>query len=152
MTNSFTDITHFLIHSSVTGGMLTMTGDVLPCFDASVMTLPEDTSCIITVPITLDVASNHGVIVAAETHVHSTQNYALSLVDNLLQKPSIDELVQSKAVLVDGRTLLDTGIIAVRGKAWLDLVTLACSSQEMISDLLRNRNEVLCVWFYTYRY
>ncbi|XP_004494840.1 bifunctional fucokinase/GDP-fucose pyrophosphorylase [Cicer arietinum] len=124
------------------GGMLTMTGDVLPCFDASVMTLPEDTSCIITVPITLDVASNHGVIVAAETHVHSTQNYALSLVDNLLQKPSIDELVQSKAVLVDGRTLLDTGIIAVRGKAWLDLVTLACSSQEMISDLLRNRNEM----------
>jgi fucokinase len=51
-------------------------------------------------------------------------------------------LVESKAVLVDGRTLLDTGIIAVRGKAWLDLVTLACSSQEMISDLIRSRNEV----------
>lgn len=124
------------------GGMLTMTGDVLPCFDASVMTLPEDTSCIITVPITLDVASNHGVIVAAETEVHSNQNYALSLVDNLLQKPTVDELVQSKAVLVDGRTLLDTGIIAVRGKAWLDLVTLACSSQEMISDLIRSRKEM----------
>ncbi|KAI5423750.1 hypothetical protein KIW84_030108 [Lathyrus oleraceus] len=124
------------------GGMLTMTGDVLPCFDASVMTLPEDTSCIITVPITLDVASNHGVIVAAETEVQSNQNYALSLVDNLLQKPTVDELVQSKAVLVDGRTLLDTGIIAVRGKAWLDLVTLACSSQEMISDLIRSRNEM----------
>ncbi|CAK8544943.1 unnamed protein product [Lathyrus sativus] len=124
------------------GGMLTMTGDVLPCFDASVMTLPEDTSCIITVPITLDVASNHGVIVAAETEVQSNQNYALSLVDNLLQKPTVDELVQSKAVLVDGRTLLDTGIIAVRGKAWSDLVTLACSSQEMISDLIRSRNEM----------
>lgn len=129
------------------GGMLTMTGDVLPCFDASVMTLPEDTSCIITVPITLDVASNHGVIVAAETEVHSNQNYALSLVDNLLQKPTVDELVQSKAVLVDGRTLLDTGIIAVRGKAWLDLVTLACSSQEMISDLIRSRKEVLYGWY-----
>lgn len=124
-----------------------MTGDVLPCFDASVMTLPEDTSCIITVPITLDVASNHGVIVAAETEVHSNQNYALSLVDNLLQKPTVDELVQSKAVLVDGRTLLDTGIIAVRGKAWLDLVTLACSSQEMISDLIRSRKEVLYGWY-----
>ncbi|CAI8615749.1 unnamed protein product [Vicia faba] len=124
------------------GGVLTMTGDVLPCFDASVMTLPEDTSCIITVPITLDVASNHGVIVAAETQVQSNQNYALSLVDNLLQKPTVDELVQSKAVLVDGRTLLDTGIIAVRGKAWLDLVTLACSSQEMISDLIRSGNEM----------
>jgi len=131
----------------VTGGMLTMTGDVLPCFDASVMTLPEDTCCIITVPITLDVASNHGVIVAAETEEHSNQNYALSLVDNLLQKPAVDELVQSKAVLVDGRTLLDTGIIAVRGKAWLDLVTLACSSREMISDLIRSRKEVLYGWY-----
>nr|GEZ95084.1 bifunctional fucokinase/fucose pyrophosphorylase isoform X1 [Tanacetum cinerariifolium] len=44
-----------------------LTGDVLPCFDASAMVLPEDTSCIITVPITLDIASNHGVIVASKT-------------------------------------------------------------------------------------
>ncbi|RDX96241.1 Bifunctional fucokinase/fucose pyrophosphorylase, partial [Mucuna pruriens] len=123
------------------GGMLTMTGDVLPCFDASLMTLPMDTSCIITVPITLDVAANHGVIVAAETE-HSAQNYAISLVDNLLQKPSIDELVKSKAVLADGRTLLDTGIIAVRGKAWLELVTLACSCQQMISELLESEKEM----------
>ncbi|XP_061372869.1 bifunctional fucokinase/fucose pyrophosphorylase isoform X2 [Gastrolobium bilobum] len=121
--------------------MLTMTGDVLPCFDASVMTLPEDTSCIITVPITLDVASNHGVIVAAKTE-HSTQNYAVSLVDNLLQKPTLEELVKNNAVLVDGRALLDTGIIAVRGKAWLELVTLACSCQLMISELLKSRKEM----------
>lgn len=118
-----------------------MTGDVLPCFDASIMTLRQDTSSIITVPITLDVASNHGVIVAAKPE-HSTQNYALSLVDNLLQKPTIEELVKSKAVLVDGRTLLDTGIIAVRGKAWLELVRLACSCQQMISELLKSRKEV----------
>lgn len=123
------------------GGMLTMTGDVLPCFDASIMTLPQDTSSIITVPITLDVASNHGVIVAAKPE-HSTQNYALSLVDNLLQKPTIEELVKSKAVLVDGRTLLDTGIIAVRGKAWLELVRLACSCEQMISELLKSRKEM----------
>ncbi|XP_027349950.1 bifunctional fucokinase/fucose pyrophosphorylase isoform X2 [Abrus precatorius] len=123
------------------GGMLTMTGDVLPCFDASLITLPKDTSSIITVPITLDVAANHGVIVAAKTQ-HSTQSYAISLVDNLLQKPTIDELVKSKAVLVDGRTLLDTGIIAVRGKAWSELVTLACSCQQMISELLKKRKEM----------
>nr|GEX56285.1 bifunctional fucokinase/fucose pyrophosphorylase [Tanacetum cinerariifolium] len=48
-------------------GLFIMTGDVLPCFDASAMVLPEDTSCIITVPITLDIASNHGVIVASKT-------------------------------------------------------------------------------------
>ncbi|KAK7285760.1 hypothetical protein RJT34_20541 [Clitoria ternatea] len=123
------------------GGMLTMTGDVLPCFDASLMNLPEDTSCIITVPITLDVASNHGVIVAAKTE-RSSQNYAVSLVDNLLQKPTLDELVKSKAVLDDGRTLLDTGIIAVRGKAWSELVMLACSCQHMISELLKSRKEM----------
>lgn len=124
-----------------------MTGDVLPCFDASVMTLPEDTSCIITVPITLDVALNHGVIVAAKTE-HSTQNYAVGLVDDLLQKPTVEELVKSKAVLVDGRTLLDTGIIAVRGKAWSELVTLACSSQQMISELLKSRKEVeYIIWY-----
>ncbi|KAI4355267.1 hypothetical protein L6164_004057 [Bauhinia variegata] len=125
------------------GGMLTMTGDVLPCFDASIMNLPEDTSCIITVPITLDIASNHGVIVASETEIPTkSQRCTVSLVDNLLQKPTIDELVKSKAVLVDGRTLLDTGIIAVRGKAWLELATLAYSCQPMILELLKSREEM----------
>lgn len=118
-----------------------MTGDVLPCFDASMMTIPEDTSCIITVPITLDVASNHGVIVAAQTETPA-QSFSVSLVDNLLQKPTLEELFKSKAVLDDGRTLLDTGIIAVKGKAWLDLVTLACSCQQLITGLIKSRKEV----------
>ncbi|XP_028779835.1 bifunctional fucokinase/fucose pyrophosphorylase isoform X2 [Neltuma alba] len=123
------------------GGMLTMTGDVLPCFDASMLTLPEDSSCIVTVPITLDVASNHGVVVAAQTEIPA-QSYAVSLVDNLLQKPTIEELAKSKAILGDGRTLLDTGIIAVKGKAWLELVTLACSCPEMIKELLKSKKEM----------
>lgn len=123
------------------GGVLIMTGDVLPCFDASKMILPEDTSCIITVPITLDIASNHGVVVASNTEVKD-KNYSLSLVDNLLQKPSVEELVKNHAILHDGRTLLDTGIIAVRGKAWAELVTLSSSSQTMISDLLSNKKEM----------
>ncbi|XP_026402064.1 bifunctional fucokinase/fucose pyrophosphorylase-like isoform X1 [Papaver somniferum] len=123
------------------GGVLIMTGDVLPCFDASKMILPEDTSCIITVPITLDIASNHGVVVASHTEVKD-KNYSLSLVDNLLQKPSVEELVKNHAILHDGRTLLDTGIIAVRGKAWAELVTLSSSSQTMISDLLSNKKEM----------
>lgn len=117
-----------------------MTGDVLPCFDASNMVLPEDTSCIITVPITLDVASNHGVIVASKSR-NVERSYSVNLVDNLLQKPSVEELVKHNAILDDGRTLLDTGIIAVRGKGWEELVTLACSSQPMISELLKSRKE-----------
>ena len=118
-----------------------MTGDVLPCFDASTMVLPEDTSCIITVPITLDVASNHGVIVASKTGIQNKTCY-VSLVENLLQKPTMEELVKNQAILDDGRTLLDTGIIAVRGKAWGELVRLACSSKPMIADLVKSKKEV----------
>ncbi|KAM2383377.1 hypothetical protein ACFXTH_040941 [Malus domestica] len=123
------------------GGIFTMTGDVLPCFDASNMVLPEDTSCIITVPITLDIASNHGVVVASKRR-NVEKSYPVSFVDNLLQKPSVDELVKNNAILDDGRTLLDTGIIAVRGKGWEELVTLACSCQPMISELLKTRKEM----------
>jgi fucokinase len=117
-----------------------MTGDVLPCFDASTMVLPEDTSCIITVPITLDIASNHGVIVASQNG-NTSKSFSVSLVDNLLQKPGVQELVKNKAILDDGRTLLDTGIIAVRGQAWVELVKLSCSCQPMILELLKSGKE-----------
>eukprot|EP00257_Ricinus_communis_P018611 XP_015577372.1 bifunctional fucokinase/fucose pyrophosphorylase [Ricinus communis] len=123
------------------GGILTMTGDVLPCFDASALVIPDNASCIITVPITLDIASNHGVIVASKNGIQ-TESYTLSLVDNLLQKPGVEELVKNQALLDDGRTLLDTGIIAVKGKAWEELVMLACSCQPMITELLENRKEM----------
>ncbi|KAM6583835.1 hypothetical protein CsatB_010837 [Cannabis sativa] len=123
------------------GGIFIMTGDVLPCFDASTLILPEDTSCIITVPITLDIASNHGVVVASKSA--SVENsYMISPVDNLLQKPSLEELVNNSAILDDGRTLLDTGVIAVRGKGWLELVKLALSCQSLIEELLKSRKEM----------
>lgn len=122
------------------GGLFIMTGDVLPCFDASNLILPDDASCIITVPITLDIASNHGVVVASKSG-SAESNYIVSSVDNLLQKPSLEELVKSNAILDDGRTLLDTGIIAVRGKAWLELVKLALSCEPLISELLDSRKE-----------
>ncbi|KAK4488686.1 hypothetical protein RD792_004458 [Penstemon davidsonii] len=102
------------------GGMFIMTGDVLPCFDAFSMVLPEDTASIVTVPITLDIASNHGVIVASHSGPPNDK-CSVFLVENLLQKPSIEELVENQAILNDGRTLLDTGIIAVKGKAWMSL-------------------------------
>lgn len=117
-----------------------MTGDVLPCFDASTMALPADASCIITVPITLDIASNHGVVVASKTGIFD-KSYSLNLVENLLQKPSLKELVENQAIGHDGRALLDTGIIAVRGKAWVELLMLASSSQTMIMELLKSRKE-----------
>ena len=68
-----------------------MTGDVFPCFSASIMVLPEDISCFITVPITLDIASNHGVIVSSKTEILNKSSY-VSIVENLLQKPTVEEL------------------------------------------------------------
>ncbi|KAL2490246.1 Bifunctional fucokinase/fucose pyrophosphorylase [Abeliophyllum distichum] len=123
------------------GGLFIMTGDVLPCFDAFSMVLPEDSACIVTVPITLDIASNHGVIVASKSGFPD-EKCLVSLVDNLLQKPSVEELVEHQALLDDGRTLLDTGIIAVKGRAWVDLVILSCSSQPLISGLLESKKEM----------
>ncbi|KAL6847537.1 hypothetical protein ACP4OV_022563 [Aristida adscensionis] len=124
------------------GGIFIMTGDVLPCFDASNLVLPEDAACIVTVPTTLDVASNHGVVVASKDGIDK-ENYSLCLVDNLLQKPTVSDLVEGQAILDDGRALLDTGIIAARGKAWQDLVTLAhSSSQTMIKELMTSKKEL----------
>ena len=68
-----------------------MTGDVFPCFSASIMVLPKDISCIITVPITLDIASNHGVIVSSKTEILNKSSY-VSIVENLLQKPIVEKL------------------------------------------------------------
>lgn len=118
-----------------------MTGDVLPCFNAFSIVLPEDTASIVTVPITLDIASNHGVIVASKSG-SPNDNSSVTLVKNLLQKPTIEELVENQAMLSDGRTLLDTGIVAVKGKAWVDLATLACSCLSMVSNLLQSKLEV----------
>ncbi|MQL72465.1 hypothetical protein Taro_004809, partial [Colocasia esculenta] len=123
------------------GGVFIMTGDVLPCFDASAMVIPNDSSCIVTVPITLDIASNHGVVVASETGSIG-ETSAVNVVDNLLQKPTVKELIENKAIRNDGRALLDTGIIAVRGKAWAKLLMLARSSQKMLLELLKSRKEM----------
>ncbi|KAF3321345.1 bifunctional fucokinase/fucose pyrophosphorylase isoform X1 [Carex littledalei] len=125
------------------GGILIMTGDVLPCFDASTLVLPDDSSCIITVPITLDIATNHGVIVARSDKVVNGEDYALSPVDNLLQKPTMKQLLDGHAILEDGTALLDTGIIAARGKAWEELMQLSLSSsQKMIEELIDTRKEM----------
>nr|GEV68809.1 hypothetical protein [Tanacetum cinerariifolium] len=67
-----------------------LTGDVLPCFDASAMVLPDDTSCNITIPITVDVASTHGVILASKTD-NLNEVCSISHVADLLQKPSIND-------------------------------------------------------------
>ena len=46
-----------------------MTGGVFPCFGALIMVLLVLLGRIITVPITLDIDSNHGVIVSSKTEI-----------------------------------------------------------------------------------
>lgn len=43
-----------------------MTGDVLPCFDGSSISLPENGAVVITVPASLSRASRHGVILSSQ--------------------------------------------------------------------------------------
>lgn len=128
------------------GGIFIMTGDVLPCFGASNLYLPDDAACIVTVPTTLDVAANHGVVVASKDAGIDQETYLLYLVDDLLQKPTVSELAEGHAILDDGRALLDTGIIAATGKAWQDLVTLAHSSSHSVVKELMTCNKELSLY------
>lgn len=127
-----------------------MTGDVLPCFDFSNFLTPEDGACVVTVPTGLDMAANHGVILTSSVDGMTTppgafilnQENKLELVVDLLQKPTIGELVDSHAVRSEGTVLLDTGIFAVCGKAWSKLMELALEEPDPVSALLHSKKEV----------
>ncbi|KAG0577868.1 hypothetical protein KC19_5G187500 [Ceratodon purpureus] len=122
------------------GGLLIMTGDVLPCFDGSSITLPENGAVVITVPASLARAAKHGVILGSQGHENTTSD--LPLVVNLLQKPSATEMVEKGAVLADGRALLDTGIFVVRGAAFSNLVEFALLDPNPVGDILATGDEV----------
>lgn len=130
------------------GGLFIMTGDVLPCYDFSNFLTPGDGACIVTVPAALDVAANHGVILTSSkdkaTHFSPVycQEHRLQQVVDLLQKPTHSKLLDSGAIRSDGTALLDTGIFAVRGKAWGDLLELAVEEPDPVSVLLQHREEV----------
>lgn len=132
------------------GGLFIMTGDVLPCFDFSNFLTPEDGACVVTVPTGLDMAANHGVILTSSVDGMTTppgafilnQENKLELVVDLLQKPTIGELVDSHAVRSEGTVLLDTGIFAVCGKAWSKLMELALEEPDPVSALLHSKKEV----------
>ncbi|XP_024367740.1 bifunctional fucokinase/GDP-fucose pyrophosphorylase isoform X3 [Physcomitrium patens] len=121
------------------GGLLIMTGDVLPCFDASSMTLPENGAIVITVPAPLSRASKHGVILGSQSDKNTS---TLPLVIDLLQKPSSKEMGKRGAMLADGTALLDTGIFVVRGDAFSNLVAFALLDPNPVADILATGEEV----------
>eukprot|EP00249_Psilotum_nudum_P015672 c25460_g1_i1 orf=161-3376(+) len=134
------------------GGLFIMTGDVLPCFDFSALNLPEHGASVVTVPATLDVATNHGVIATSSLIEKGNlvqglpcldqSDLKLDLVMNLLQKPSAKQLKHSGILTSEGKALLDTGIFAVLGKAWRDLISLALEDPDPVLELLTNGEEM----------
>ncbi|KAI5082052.1 hypothetical protein GOP47_0001795 [Adiantum capillus-veneris] len=130
------------------GGLLIMTGDVLPCYDFSCLSTPINGTCIVVVPAPPDVAANHGVILtrpgddSGEGYEASGQRCELHQVIDLLQKPSHSELSVRGALSEDNTALLDSGIFAVRGRAWTQFLNLSVEDPDLISKLLEQREEV----------
>jgi fucokinase len=108
------------------GGLLTLSGDVVPLLAVSRVHVPDDGGLVVTVPASLDVAERHGVIVAdAEGNV-----------TKLVQKASAEKLVEEGALVAGGAALLDTGIYMFTGDTYRSLQTLAKSAQDPVQELL----------------
>lgn len=106
-----------------TGMLLSLTGDVLPLFDAGAV--PLDGSFVVTTPVSLDVAERHGVIVPG----------ADSEVARLLQKPTLDEMVSAGA-LSDGAARIDTGIFYFDRPGLAALANAACAVPDPVETLV----------------
>ncbi len=97
------------------GGLVTLSGDVLPLCELGALHPPEDEALVVTTPVSLDQASRHGVI----------RDGGRGVVDMLLQKQDPDELTAAGAVLAGGSALLDTGVLCFRGTALQGLLAAA---------------------------
>ncbi|KAL2653105.1 hypothetical protein R1flu_021233 [Riccia fluitans] len=132
------------------GGLLIMTGDVLPCFDASEFAIPEDGVCVVSVPCSLDLASKHGVILSSFWNEGATPQLRSSFgrkrtlfsVEDLLQKPNAEEMFIRGAVNNAQKVLLDTGIFALQGRAWQNLIGLALMHPNPVGEVLSRRTEI----------
>ncbi|KAL3684923.1 hypothetical protein R1sor_002945 [Riccia sorocarpa] len=134
------------------GGLLIMTGDVLPCFSASELAIPEDGVCVVTVPCSLDLASKHGVILSSlwkEGSAPPLRSLSgkkvlrrLFLVEDLLQKPSAEEMFIRGAVNSARKVLLDTGIFALQGTAWQNLIGLALLHPNPVDEVVSTGTEI----------
>lgn len=108
------------------GGLVSFSGDVIPLFDSFRVRVPRDDALVVTVPVSLDVAERHGVIVADEAQQ----------VTDLLQKAPASELVARGALVGRGAALLDTGIYAFSGQSFKSLIELACATPDPVQALI----------------
>ncbi|MBN1556948.1 MAG: hypothetical protein JW951_02240, partial [Lentisphaerae bacterium] len=105
------------------GGLVSLSGDVLPLFAAGRAAVPADGGVIVTTPASLDVAEKHGVIVADRD----------GRVVDLLQKRPAEDLIGRGALTGGGAALLDTGVCGFAGAAFGALVDLALSDPDPVA-------------------
>jgi fucokinase len=104
----------------VGGGLLVMSGDVLPLCDFAAIRPPTDGAVLVTTPVPLDLAGRHGVVCAD----------ADDRVTALLQKASPERLRAAGALVAGGAALLDTGVICFRGATAAALLALAADGAD----------------------
>lgn len=109
-----------------TGGMVTLSGDMLLLFDPARVRLPADGAAVVTTPVPLDLAGKHGVIVDGGD----------GRVSRLLQKASPERLAAAGALVEGGSALLDTGIWAFTGAGFRALVGAAAARPGAYDALL----------------
>ncbi|NOY79718.1 MAG: hypothetical protein GXP31_01805 [Kiritimatiellaeota bacterium] len=114
------------------GGLLTLTGDVLPIWRSGRRSFPADTAVVLAKPMSLDVASRHGVILPGRD----------GTVKTVLQKPAPREVVAAGGVVVGGAALVDTGVVAFTGAAFEALTALACAVPDPMDCLVREGVEL----------
>ena len=108
------------------GGLVSATGDVLPLFSASTLSITPDSATVVTSPQPLDTAGRHGVIAPGPGES----------VRMLLQKPSVADLCQSQALVGGGAALVDTGIYVFTGKASQALFRLSRAEPSLVEQLM----------------
>lgn len=130
------------------GGLFIMTGDVLPCFAASGLYIPDNGVCVVTVPASLDLAAKHGVIVSQiDIPSNDTEKIkSVFKVEDLLQKPSKSELVSKGAIGTCGNVFVDTGMFGLKGDAWGSLIEFSVLQPDPVSQLLASDQEVFLLF------
>ena len=112
--------------------LLVASGDVLPLFPAVEIQAQPDSITLIVTTAPLAVAGRHGVAVLD----------AQDRVTDLLQKASPETLAQAGAVLADGSAWIDTGLVAIRGRALQQFITLASAPIDPVATLETTRQEI----------
>lgn len=110
--------------------LLSLTGDVLPLFDADAIPDPGNNALVVTTPASLDVAERHGVIVSN----HGTT------ITRLLQKPDLKTMLEANA-LTDGAARIDTGIYLFGGTAVEALASASAAPDDPLNPLLASDRE-----------